>query len=209
MQDDDGGAAAPQPNPLDEPIDFASPGRFTIHNPLPAEPDPVSAAIAGLDPSQNVQRFSGPAETIAFAQALLGRAQRSICLYSHDLEPWLYDNAATRELCTRFLLASPRNRLRILIRDTTLVVRDGHGLLNLSRRLPSLCHIRRMHPDYPSEESAFLLIDQQALLMRPDPRQPSGYVLPDAQARARQCLEAFEQAWQTSLIDPDLRSMLL
>jgi hypothetical protein len=192
-------------------IEFESPGRFAIHNP-PSEASEAAtydAAPFVLGKTTALQRFSLANEARAHALALLQQASRSLCLYSEDLDPWLYNNRACQDACTRFLLASPKNRLRILIRDSSRLVREGHRLLALSRKLPSGCQIRKLNPDYPAEEVAFLLADGRALLMRPKPGEPAGYAIYENPGRGRQCQGQFDQAWETSLSDPDLRSMLL
>lgn len=117
--------------------------------------------------------------------------------------------AASRKPAPVFLLANPRNRLRILVGDSAQAVRNGHRLISLSRRLSSNCLIRRLNPDYPKEDDAFLLADDQGLLLRPKPAQPAGYACYRAAGRVRQLQARFEQAWDTSLSDPDLRSFLL
>lgn len=203
--------------PLDDeeaslpPIEFRSPGRFTISNPpsIGAAEAPAEAAPFQVGQPTALQRFELASQASAHTLAMLQQATRNLCLYSHDLDPWLYNNRAVQQACTRFLLASPKNRLRILLRDPGRVIRDGHLLLTLARKLSSNCDIRKLNPDYPAEEIAFLLTDVRALLVRPDPAQPAGYALYDDPARARQRLGQFEQAWDTSLSDADLRSMLL
>ncbi|MGV8769557.1 DUF7931 domain-containing protein, partial [Pseudomonas aeruginosa] len=82
---------------------------------------------------------------------------------------------------------------------------NGHRLINLSRRLSSYCLIRRLIPDYPKEDDAFLLADDQCLLLRTKPAQRAGYACARAAGRLRQLQARFEQAWDTSLSDPDLR----
>ena len=192
-------------------IEFQSPGRFEIHNPQSDAGDGIEivAAPFSLGEVAPLQRFELAGEARAHALALLQQAGRSLCLYSDDLDPWLYNNRACQEACTRFLLASPKNRLRILVRDPSRLVREGHRLLNLARRLSSGCQIRKLNPDYPAEEVAFLLADSRAFLIRPKPGETAGYAVYEDPGRGRQCQGQFDQAWETSLSDPDLRSMLL
>lgn len=196
--------------PLPE-IEFQSPGRFAIHNP-PSEAvstdEPVAAPFRLGEPTP-LQRFSLASEACGHALALLQQASRSLCIYSDDLDPWLYNSRAVQDACISFLLASPKNRLRILIRDSSRLIRDGHRLLNLSRKLPSSCQIRKMNPDYPAEETAFLLADSRAVLMRLDAGETAGYVIYEDKGRGRQCQAQFDQTWETSVSDPNLRSMLL
>jgi len=192
-------------------IELESPGRFAVHNPQSVTPDAAQWEPAPfiLGQHQDLQRFSQPQEARAHVLALIQQAQRSLCLYSDDLEPWLYHHSSVQQACTRFLLSSPRARLRILLRDPTRAVKEGHRLLSLSRRLSSNLHIRKLNPDHANEESAFLIADDRGLFLRPELDQQSGYTLYNDPARVRQRQAQFDQAWDTSITDPDLRSFLL
>ncbi|UFQ95910.1 histone acetyltransferase HPA2 [Pseudomonas wenzhouensis] len=205
-------------DPIDTPvpielaaIEFESPGRFAVHN-----PESVTADAAQWEPApftlgqhEHLERFSKPQEARSHVLALIQQAQRNLCLYTDDLEPWLYHHSSVQKACTRFLLNSPRARLRILLRDPTRAVKEGHRLLALSRRLSSNLHIRKLNPDYASDELAFLIADDRGLFLRPELDQQSGYTLYNDPARVRQRQAQFDQAWDTSITDPDLRSFLL
>ena len=204
------------PNDTNEPdlpaIDFQSPGRFAVHNP----PNPPSLSTEPREPSPfllgshvELQRFNRPEQAQAHALALLQQARFSLSLYSPDLEAWLYSHSSVQGACTQFLLASPKNRLRILVRDVGRPVRQGHRLLNLARRITSNLHIRQVNPDHPCDESAYLLADDRGLLLREQPEQYAGYALYNDPGRVRQRQAQFDQAWDISLSDPDLRSFLL
>ncbi|MVW75863.1 DUF7931 domain-containing protein [Pseudomonas xionganensis] len=192
-------------------IEFESPGRFAVHNPsgLPADIAQAEPAPFALGAHTALERFNQIEQARAHALALLQQARRSLCIYSHDLEPWLYHHSSVQQACSQFLLASPRNQLRILLRDSSRAVKEGHRLLSLARRLSSNLQIRKLNPDYPNEELAFLLADDCGLLVLPEPGQFSGYALYQDLVRARQRRSQFDQAWDTSLIDLDLRSLLL
>ena len=192
-------------------IEFESLGRFAVHNPGSAPVDTARAEPAPfvLGAHLTLERFSQAEEARAHALALLQQARRSLCIYSHDLEPWLYHHSSVQQACSRFLLASPRNQLRILLRDSSRAVKEGHRLLSLARRLSSNLLIRKLNPDYPGEEQAFLLADDCGLLVLPEPGQFSGYALYQDMVRVRQRRSQFDQAWDASLTDLDLRSLLL
>lgn len=207
--DSPGGESAPNENLPD--IEFQSPGSFTVNNPSNERLEPLGWEPAPfvLGSDDELKRFSDRQEARAHALALLQQAQHSLCIYSTDLEPWLYHHSIIQTACTRFLLASPRNRLRILVHDATLAVRNGHRLLNLSKRLTSQLHIRCINPDYPYEPLTYLLADRSGLLIRPKPSEPNGSVIYQDPGRVRQQQMHFDQAWETSVSDPDLRSFLL
>ncbi|WP_172152318.1 DUF7931 domain-containing protein [Pseudomonas tumuqii] len=192
-------------------IEFQSPGRFAVRNPEPTPGENPQAEPAPFILGEHLalERFDQPEMARAHALAMFLQAQRSLCIYSADLDPWLYHHSSIQEACTRFLLASPQNHLRILVKDISRAVKQGHRLLGLSRRLSSNLHIRQLHPDYPNEEVAFLLADDRGLLLRPEPEQFAGYALYQDPARVRLRQAQFDQAWQTSITAPDVRSFLL
>ena len=201
-----------QPDEELAPIEFESPGRFNVHNPPasgPTRPESWQPAPFTLGETVELQRFGNAEQARDLMLALLQQARRNLCLYTPDLEPWLYNHSLIRDTCRTFLLGHPQNRLRILLRDSSRAVRDGHRLLALSRRLSSNLHIRKLHPEYPAEEVAFLLADDRGLLLRPELDQYAGYALYNDPGRARLRQAQFDQAWDHSILDPDLRSFLL
>ncbi|SDU00638.1 hypothetical protein SAMN05216296_1210 [Pseudomonas pohangensis] len=200
-----------QPDAELAPIEFDSPGRFSINNPStsPARLQVWEPAPFTLGETTELQRFNSAEQARCLMLAMLQQARRSLCLYTPDLEPWLYNHNLIQDSCRAFLLGHPHNRLRILLRDSGRAVRDGHRLLTLSRRLSSNLHIRKLHPDYPAEEVAFLLADDRGLLLRPEIDQYAGYALFNDPGRTRLRQAQFDQAWDSSVLDPDLRSFLL
>lgn len=201
--------------PLDEnplpAIEFQSLGRFAVHNPNPPPQsrESISAAPFMLGQSTELLRFNSPQEARSHCLAFITQAQRSLSLYSQDFQPQLYNHSAIEQACIGFLLANHRHHLRILVADLGHSVRHGHRLLNLAKRLPSQCHIRKLNPNYSNPALNFLLADQHAMLLHPNPQLSDGYACYTAVGRVRQQQKSFEQSWDHSLIDPDLRSFLL
>lgn len=197
----------------DEPsmIEFQSPGRFPINNPpaLPESPYEWSAAPFTLGASATAQTFGEMSEARQHALALISQARRSLSIYTPDLEPWLYNHSSIQKACSRFLLAHPRNRLRILVGDSSHAIKQGHRLITLARRLTSSVQIRKHHPDMPVQTYSFLIADECGVLIRPNVDQMSGHALYRDPGRARQQQRLFSAAWDRSLPDPDLRSFLL
>ncbi|MFC5694602.1 histone acetyltransferase HPA2 [Pseudomonas sp. GCM10022186] len=205
-------APDPAENDVELPaIEFQSPGRFSVHNPGPAQGEAPGWEPAPfiLGSHDHLERFSTPEQARAHALALMQQARRSLCLYSPDLEPWLYHNSAIQQACTRLLISDPKCQLRILVRDLSRAVKEGHRLFNLSRRISSNFQIRRINPDHPSEDLAYLIADDRGLLVRPEPDQFAGYALYNDPGRTRLQQTRFDQAWDLSITDPDLRSFLL
>jgi hypothetical protein len=192
-------------------IEFQSPGRFKVDNPptLPTNPEEWGAAPFVLGTSAPAQAFSNMGEARQHALALIQQVRRSVSIYTPDLEPWLYNHSCIQKACAQFLLAHPRNQLRILIGDSSHSVRHGHRLVSLARRLTSNFHIRKLQPDYALQTGAFLLLDECGMLNRPNADQFSGHALYRDPGRVRQQQRLFDTAWNHSQPDPDLRSFLL
>ena len=192
-------------------IEFQSPGRFQIDNPA-ATPTPLpewSAAPFSLGVDTAIQPFHDMTEAREHALSLIEQVRRNLSIYTPDLEPWLYNHSSIQMSCSRFLRAHPRNRLRILVGDSSRAVIEGHRLVALSRRLTSNCHIRSAHRDYLIQNSALLIADECGMLIRPNADQFSGHALYRDPGRASQQQRLFDAAWDRSVPDPDMRSLLI
>jgi predicted GNAT family N-acyltransferase len=169
-----------------------------------------------LDLTESVQtnnrrevRFDSSDAAAQHIVELLSQARRTICIYTPDFEPPLYNRTDVEHAITRFLLAHPRNRLRVLIKDSGQAVRQSHRLINLARRLTSNFLIRKRSPDYPADDTAYVLVDDQGLLIRNNPQLYTGIAYYNARATVRLQQNRFDSTWQTSQSDPNVRSMLL
>lgn len=199
-------------NDVDLPaIDFQSPGRFAVHNPISGSTPPEAREPAPfkLGSHSAIERFATAEDCQAHVLALIQQARYSLCLYSTDLEPLLYNHSSIQEACTRFLLGNPRNRLRILVQNVSKPVKQGHRLLGLAKRITSNLHIRRIDLEQTEDESAYLLADGCGLLLRTKPESYDGYTLYNDASRTRRLQAQFDQAWENGILDPDLRSFLL
>lgn len=192
-------------------IEFESPGLFSVHNPAPVNTivQGPEAAPFVLGQHTQLEHFNNQEQARAHALALLQQAKRNLCIYSQDLEPWLYHHSIVQQACTEFLLANPKNQLRILVKDLSFAIKDGSRLISLSRRISSNLLIRKLNPNYPIEDIGYLLADDRGMLLRPEADQFAGYASYQDAGRVRLRQAHFNQAWETSITDPDLRSFLL
>lgn len=203
---------APKPEPDD--IEFSSPGVYSIHNPVaphqttdtPELEQDESLGTVG-QPKRVLLRT--PASINMHYSQLLSQARREVCIYSYELDPALYDNDETYAQCKNFLLAHERNRLRILIRDSTLIAQHGHRLIALSERLHSRCQIKRVNSEHDFSDNYWMAIDNQALLLRQceTDKQASVYYYDPVLALKKQ--QEFNAMWSVAQSDVNLRRMPL
>jgi len=202
---------SPEPEELAD-IEFSSPGVFSVHNPTAHT---YNAPVTDGDESVGT---IGQAKRVLLTSVdsirthsihLLSQAKRDICIYSLELESWLYDNDETYQYCKDFLLAHERNRLRILLCDTSRIIQSGHRLLPLAQRLHSRCEIRLVNNEHHFADNYWLTVDQQALLLRraDTEKQASAHYYDPVLAQRKQ-LE-FEAMWSVARLDINLRRMPL
>lgn len=143
------------------------------------------------------------------ASLLAAQARRQVELFSADLEPFIYDQAAFIEALTQLSISSSRARVRILVKDFERSVKEGHRLVELSRRLSSFVELRKVHSDYQNFNETFLLVDDYGLLLRRHAPRFEGVFSCRAPLEVRRLRAYFDEVWGRSEPDPDVRRLHL
>jgi hypothetical protein len=141
------------------------------------------------------------------ALALARQARRSIQIFSHDLEPTVYEHQPFIQAILDLARSGRGSRVQILLHDSERVVKYGHRLVEAAQRLPSSIEIRRPgkgHQDYPQ---AFLLADQRGLLRRKLSTRPESILAFNAPLEARKLSDFFTSVWDLGASDPELRRL--
>jgi hypothetical protein len=126
------------------------------------------------------------------------RAERALALFSHGLEPDVYDQLAFVDAVTNLVLAHAHARVRILLVDPTHLVQDDHRLVELGRRLVSFVEFRRVHRDHRAREDGFLIADDHSLLHLAQATHPYGAISLNDRHMATKFLRQFDEIWQRS-----------
>lgn len=139
--------------------------------------------------------------------AVAAIARRSLTIYTPDLEPQLYDTHAFLEVVKRLVLARSYARVRVLIGEPTRTIREGNRFLAMGRRLTSYIDLRNVHADYRNYAAAFLIADDRALVYRLQASRWDGIAELNDTAVARHYLTYFDEVWQASEPEPEVRMM--
>jgi len=131
------------------------------------------------------------------------RAERSLALFSHGLEPALYDQLDFIDAVTRLVLAHRYARVRILLIDPTYLVQETHRLVELGRRLVSFVEFRRVHRDHRQREDGFLIADDHSLLHLAQATHHYGAVSLNDRHMASKFLREFDEIWGRSGSSPE------
>ena len=174
------------------------------------EPKVAAPGTASLRPAPELaQRLSAEraGELRDATLALLAGARNELCIYSRDLEPPLYEDPRVLEAIRKVALSGRRARVRILLQDTARVARDGHRLVDLAQRLPSIVHLRRVSQEDASYPSAYVLTDGGGYLFRTfgDRYEAVGDVC--YPPRRDELKRLFDEVWERAESPPELRRL--
>lgn len=147
-------------------------------------------------------------EACRFVDELAATARHKLWIYTRDLDRLLYDREVFLDAVRRIALSGRGAEVRILIHDAKDAVRDGHRLLHLAARLPTYIHLRspvvEEDRQYPS---AFLINDSGGFFLRPIGSRWEGDGRTASPGHQAGLLNYFNQVWERSEPDPELRQL--
>lgn len=151
----------------------------------------------------------GEEESQAVCISIMQQAEFYLDILSHDLDPPIYDTEAFCQVVENLALRSRHSRIRILLHHPQKVVRRGHQLVYLGKRLGSLIQFRQLAPIYQSQIETFMLVDKVAFMHREfkDALRITANFCDGK--RVKELTKLFEQYWEDSEPDPDTHFILL
>lgn len=136
-------------------------------------------------------------------------AQRSLAIFTHDLEPEIYNRIEFLDIVKNLVLTHRIARVRILLMDPLQSVREGHRLIELARRFSSFFELRMVHEDYKQHAEAFLIADQSGLVYRLNASRWEGITDTNSPRIAGRYLEFFDAVWEKSTVAQETRRLNL
>lgn len=141
--------------------------------------------------------------------SLINQTPREINIYSHTLSAMIFDTEPVIFACEQFCLKNHRTQINVLVNETRPITRISHRLLGLSHRFSSSVSFKKVAADISSREDDFVCFDKSAYLQIPNHQHYVGVCnFSDADHTAR-FLSYFNDAWERSAPDVELRSMPL
>lgn len=141
------------------------------------------------------------------ALCLASQASKSLHIFSYDLEPEIYNQTQFLDAVKDLAIGSPLNSIRILLQDNARVQREGHRLVQLWRRLTSKIEIRRPSPDYIEHNENFLIADETGYLHRKLQSKYAATAAFNSRLEARRLSSFFNEVWEQSEADFELRDL--
>jgi hypothetical protein len=169
----------------------------------------TSAAIESLrlGVDKDEVRLAGSDDVRAMAVALASQARRTLLLHTFDLEARIYDRQPFIEAVSALVRRHPGACFDVLIQDVDRVVKDGHRLVELARRVGSSIMIRRCAQQYRGYCGTFLLVDNTGYLYRPLSSRYEGLASFNNAAEVARLGKYFREVWEHSETDTELRRL--
>ena len=138
--------------------------------------------------------------TLAMAQ----QAKLSLNIFSHDLEPALYNSPSFYEAARDVIGADTNSLIRILIYDVSGTINKGHRLLELAGRLSSRVQVRKLTKKY---HHAFMVADNIGVVDRRRAERYEGTANFNAPGWAQNLQVFFNGVWDQSSRTSEIYSL--
>ena len=134
-------------------------------------------------------------------------ASRKVSIFTHDLEPGIYDDPAFLEVIKRLVLSQSYARIRVLIADPTRAVKQGNTFVYLGRRLNSYIEFRHVREDLRTHAESFCIADEKALVYRLQASRWEGIADTYEPSVAKLYGKMFDEIWLASEVETEFRQI--
>jgi hypothetical protein len=144
---------------------------------------------------------------------LIKAIHRNLRFYSPNLDPRLFDDGEVLEAIRAKVIERPRTRFYLILPPAGDWRRACPHLLQLIERLSSALEARTLPPEEPRERpefgQSFFIADDAKLVFLADPRRFIGSYEPYSSAKSKELLNFFQEIWEKSQPDLELRRLRL
>ncbi|MDX1508178.1 MAG: hypothetical protein R3358_07845 [Woeseiaceae bacterium] len=141
------------------------------------------------------------------ALAVVREAKRKVSIFTHDLEPGIYDDPDFLEVIKRLVLSQTYARIRVLIADPTKAIKNGNNFVHLGRRLNTYIEFRHVREDLRTHAEAFCIADEKALVYRLQASRWEGIADTHEPAVAQLYSKMFDEIWLASEVEMEFRQL--
>ena len=134
-------------------------------------------------------------------------ATRKVSIFTHDLEPGIYDDPEFLEVIKRLVLSQTYARIRVLIADPARAIKNGNNFVHLGRRLNTYIEFRHVREDLRTHAESFCIADETALVYRLQASRWEGIADTHEPAVARLYAKMFDEIWLASEVEMEFRQL--
>ncbi|WP_303908697.1 DUF7931 domain-containing protein [Thiohalomonas denitrificans] len=153
--------------------------------------------------------FGTADENRQIARSMAEQAGRTIHIFTTDLDPAVFNQVDFIEAIARMARSHSRARVSVLVQDSAKAVNRGHRLVELARRLSSRVEIRKPVAEYSDLKETFMVADGRGYFHRIQPDRYEGQARFHDPLQCREYVQRFDEIWQRSHGDRELRRVHL
>jgi len=136
-----------------------------------------------------------------------GEATRKLSIYTHDLDPGIYDDLDFLEVVKHLVLKQTYARVRVLIADPTRAIKNGNAFVHLGRRLNTYIEFRHVREDLRTHTESFCLADETALAYRLQHNRWEGIADTYEPSVGKMYGSMFDEIWLASEVEIEFRQL--
>ena len=140
---------------------------------------------------------------------LLDSAYDDVAIISRQLDPTIFNQEDFIQCATEFVRRSKNASLRILVHDTTPLVKNNHRVLHLSQRVSSKIEIRTICDDYSQFNQAFLVADSKGYIHNIKADLYDAEVNFNDTEKSKELMEKFVSIWELCQQDTGIRRLCI
>ena len=134
-------------------------------------------------------------------------AERRLSIFTHDLDPGIYDDPDFLEVVKRMVLSRTYSRIRVLIADPSRAIKNGNNFVHLGRRLNTYIEFRHVRDDLRTHAESFCIADETALVYRLQHTRWEGIADTHEPAVAQLYGKMFDEIWLASEVEIEFRQL--
>ncbi len=139
--------------------------------------------------------------------AVAREATRRVSIFTHDLEPGIYDDPEFLEVIKRMVLSQRYARVRVLIADPMRAIKNGNNFVHLGRRLNTYIEFRHVREDLRTHAESFCIADDKALVYRLQADRWEGIADTFEPSVAKLYGKMFDEIWLASEVEVEFRQL--
>ena len=134
-------------------------------------------------------------------------ATRKVSIFTHDLEPGIYDDPDFLEVIKRLVLSQTYARIRVLIADPSRAIKNGNNFVHLGRRLNTYIEFRHVREDFRTHAESFCIADDVSLVYRLQASRWEGIADTYEPPVAKLYSKMFDEIWLASEVEMEFRQL--
>ena len=144
------------------------------------------------------QLLTSEAEYRQACDTVLGRAERELLIFDHDLRNLQLDDGTRLQLLSDFLAAGRLRRIRIVLHDPGPLHQQAPRLMHLIARFSHLIYVRQSPDNLRHLADTHLLADDTHGVRRFHIEQPRSALVVEDPAYIHPWWQRFEELWELS-----------